>query len=106
MLTRGDDTAGLLRHIRVRVDGDLVALLRPMTAVEIAVAPGRHRVRASMDWTTSPELEVDVRPGERVEVRSGLPWSMLWRMVVTPRSTLTIARVDPPGAAGTSGTPR
>jgi len=46
-----------------------------------------------MDWTTSPALELDLAPGERAEVRSGLPLSMMWRMVTRPGATLTIARV-------------
>ncbi|NHT17838.1 hypothetical protein [Cellulomonas sp. IC4_254] len=96
VLSRGDDTAGVLRHIRVTLDGELVALLGPVTSVEIAVPPGRHRVRAAMDWTTSPALDLDLAPGERVEVRSGLPMSMLWRMITAPAATLTIARVDAP----------
>ncbi|WP_282945723.1 hypothetical protein [Cellulomonas endometrii] len=94
LLSRGDDSAGMLRHIRVTVDGAEVARLKPLTALEVEVPPGRHRVRASMDWTTSPALELDLAPGERVEVRTGLPFSMIWRMVTAPRATLTIERVE------------
>lgn len=94
LLSRGDDSAGMLRHIRVTVDGAEVARLTPLTALEVEVPPGRHRVRASMDWTTSPALELDLAPGERVEVRTGLPFSMIWRMVTAPRATLTIERVE------------
>lgn len=93
VLSRGDDSAGVLRHIRVAVDGELVALLKPRTVAEVDVPPGRHRVRASMDWTTSRALDLDLVPGEHVEIRTGLPFSMLWRMVTAPGDTLTIERV-------------
>jgi hypothetical protein len=94
VLTRGDDSAGMLRRIRVTVDGVEVAWLKPRTAAEVEVPPGRHRVRAAMDWTTSPVLELVLVPGERAEVRVGLPFSMIWRMVTAPRATLTIERAD------------
>jgi hypothetical protein len=94
VLSRGDDAAGVLRHIRVSVDGVEVALLKPLTSAEVEVPPGRHRVRASMDWTTSPALDLDLATGERVEVRVGLPLSMIWRMITAPRATLTIERVE------------
>jgi hypothetical protein len=94
VLSRGDDSAGVLRHIRVTVDGVEVALLKPLTSAEVEVPPGRHRVRAAMDWTTSPALDLDLATGERVEVRVGLPLSMIWRMITAPRATLTIERVE------------
>ncbi|WP_147794515.1 hypothetical protein [Cellulomonas sp. Y8] len=93
VLSRGDDSAGMMRHIRVTVDGELVALLKPRTVAEVDVPPGRHRVRASMDWTTSGALDLDLVPGERVEIRTGLPLSMIWRMVTAPGDTLTIERI-------------
>jgi len=94
VLSRGDDSAGMLRHIRVTVDGQPVALLRPSTVAEVDVPPGRHRVRASMDWTTSRAMDLDLVPGERVEIRTGLPLSMIWRMVTAPDDTLTIERME------------
>ncbi|GIG36503.1 hypothetical protein [Cellulomonas pakistanensis] len=93
VLSRGDDSAGMLRRIRVTVDGEPVALLKPRTVAEVDVPPGRHRVRASMDWTTSRAMDLDLVPGERVEIRTRLPFSMIWRMVTAPGDTLTIERV-------------
>ncbi len=93
VLSRGDDSAGMMRSIRVTVDGEPVALLKPRTVAEVDVPPGRHRVRASMDWTTSRAMDLDLTPGERVEIRTGLPLSMLWRMITAPGDTLTIERL-------------
>jgi len=93
VLSRGDDSAGVLRKIVVTVDGSPVARLSSGATVEVPVSPGRHNVVASMDWTTSPPVQIEVRADERIALRASLPWSGLWKMITSPKATLTLERI-------------
>jgi hypothetical protein len=46
-----------------------------------------------MDWTSSPELDIDLEEDEKVRVEVALPLSALWNMVRRPRTALTIRRI-------------
>lgn len=94
VLSRGDDSAGLMRKIVVRVDDAEVARLGINETVEVPISPGRHHVVASMDWTRSPRVDVEIAGDERISLRTSLPWSGFWRMLTAPRSTLTLTRVS------------
>jgi hypothetical protein len=61
-------TRDLLRGYRIVVDGRRIGTLRRGNEVTVALAPGRHRVRATIDWSGSPELEVDLAPGRTVRL--------------------------------------
>jgi hypothetical protein len=93
VLSRGDDSAGLLRKIVITLDGSPVARLGPGQTVEVSIPAGNHRVIASMDWTTSPSVEIHAEAGERVALQAALPWSGFWKMITSPRSTLTLERI-------------
>lgn len=93
VLSRGDDSAGVVRKIVVTVDGSPVARLSTGATVEVPISPGSHDIAASMDRTTSPSLQIDVRADERVALRASLPWSGLWKMITSPRATLTLERI-------------
>ena len=57
-----------LRAYRVVVDGRPVARLRRGQLRVVAVSAGRHRLYVRLDWwLRCPEVEVEVRPGERAE---------------------------------------
>ncbi len=61
-----------LRSYKVEVDGVEVGKVGRGEQVEFTVAPGRHNVRAVIDWSGSPVLPVDVATGEtaRLVVKS------------------------------------
>lgn len=54
------------RAYRVVVDGTERGTVRPGGSLEVTLAPGRHVVRAAIDWTGSPDVAVDLVPGGRV----------------------------------------
>ncbi len=92
-LRRGDDSAGLLRQVKIEVDGAVVAGLKPNSRTEVRLSAGRHTVRAILDWTKSEAKEVTVPADGRVVLTTALPWSGVWRMITAPNSTLTLEEV-------------
>lgn len=56
------------RSYRIKVDGTIRGSIKHGEEVRIDVLPGRHVVAAHIDWTGSPDLEVDVNPGETVKL--------------------------------------
>ena len=52
------------RRYRVVVDGEQVASIGRGQRLDLPVPPGRHAVVLQVDWARSPQLEVDVAPGE------------------------------------------
>jgi hypothetical protein len=58
-----------LRSYSVVVDSEVAAKIRPGQTVELPVAQGAHSVQIAIDWARSPELGVEVAPGETVELR-------------------------------------
>jgi hypothetical protein len=65
---RGVWRRDLLRSFRLDVDGEPRGTVRRGQVLELEVPAGRHAVRARIDWTGSPTLEVDVEPGASVTV--------------------------------------
>jgi len=57
-VTRSNDSAGILRKLKVRVDGETVGALRPGQTLTIEVGAGVHTVQGAMDWARSPVLEI------------------------------------------------
>lgn len=57
------------RRYRLLVDGTERGTLPPGGELALHLPAGRHVVRAAIDWTGSPELAVDVRPGRRTALR-------------------------------------
>lgn len=55
-----------LRRYRIQVDGEEIGKVRGGDEVAVTVAPGRHSIRARIDWTGSPDVDVDVAAGEHV----------------------------------------
>ena len=67
IVQRRYDGGGLLRRVRVLVDGHERATLRPGREVWLAVEPGPHLLQAHFDGTPSDDVLVAV--GERDVVR-------------------------------------
>ena len=60
------DLGGLLRTMRVELDGVVVAKVRRGREVEFEVPAGRHAVRVRQDWLTSDLVELNVEEGDYV----------------------------------------
>jgi hypothetical protein len=61
--------ADLRRSFTVNVDGEPTATVRRGDAVTIPVSSGAHRVRLTIDWCRSPDLDVYVAAGEELRIR-------------------------------------
>jgi hypothetical protein len=92
VVTRPDDSVGMLREALIHVDGSVAARLRPGRSATLDLAPGPHVVQAAMDWTTSAPLQVHAEPGETVHLEVSLPWSALWRSFTSPRTAMSLER--------------
>lgn len=55
-VTRSHDSAGILRRMKVRVDGRTVGGLRPGESLTVEVDEGVHTVQGAMDSARSPVL--------------------------------------------------
>jgi hypothetical protein len=91
-LSRPHDGGGILRRLRVEVDGQDVAALKQGESVAVPVPSGAHSVRGRLDWTSSPPLEVEVVDDDEVRIEVALPLSAIWNMIRRPGSALTIQR--------------
>lgn len=60
--------ADRLRPYGVSVDGHQIGKLRPGDRIVLAVPPGKRTVRAHIDWTGSPAVQVEVADKEQVEL--------------------------------------
>ncbi|GAB4079840.1 hypothetical protein GCM10028783_07880 [Modestobacter muralis] len=58
-----------LRSYRVQIDGAEVGSLACGEELVLPVVPGTYRVRAVLDWSGSPMVDVDVAAGETVTLR-------------------------------------
>ena len=71
------------RSYRIEVDGRRRGRLRRGRTVELKVPAGRHVVRARIDWTGSPELDVEVPAGSSVTCcvePAGGAWLAGWQV--------------------------
>jgi hypothetical protein len=76
---RAHDFCGIARRLRVLVDGREVGAVPYGQRAEFALEPGVRSVEVAMDWCRSEPYEVQVHPGELVEVEGGLRWrGLLW----------------------------
>jgi hypothetical protein len=88
-----------LRKVRIYVDGRYVGGLLSSESMAVRVEPGRHEVRARIDWTRSPVATIDASTGDRHRLVVSYPWSALWRTFWKPGSAVRLGP-DPraPGA--------
>ncbi|WP_127505430.1 hypothetical protein [Actinoplanes solisilvae] len=57
------------RTYQLEVDGQVAGVVRNGTELILPVRPGRHTVRAVIDWTGSAPLTVSVEGGDTVSIR-------------------------------------
>jgi hypothetical protein len=55
-----------LRRYQVVIDGEQVAAIKHGERVDLPVTPGKHTVFMQISWARSPQLELDVAPGQVV----------------------------------------
>ncbi len=86
--------AGIARRLPVRVDGEVVATLRPGERQAVEISPGHHVVQAKMDWCTSPPLPVDVAGDESLTVEVVCPLNMksIFKTFFRPKTSI-VARI-------------
>jgi hypothetical protein len=58
----------ILRSYAIHVDGRLRGTLMPGEELSLDVLPGRHVIRARVDWTGSPSQEIVVKRDSLVRV--------------------------------------
>ena len=85
-----------VRRIAVRLDGEVVARLYKGRSAHIKVEPGLHTVRASVDWTRSPHLSLDLADADEAAIEVSAPLSELWRTWIVPRSSLVCKQIECP----------
>jgi hypothetical protein len=73
-MTRAHDHVGIKRELRVLIDGDEVGEVSYGGRREFPLGPGTYSVQVAMDWCRSGPREVQVRPGEMVELVGGYRW--------------------------------
>ncbi len=61
------------RSYKVLLDGGTAGTIGAGETVTLTVPPGAHRLQLQVDWTGSPELELDLQTGETAEVVVGRP---------------------------------
>jgi hypothetical protein len=57
-----------VRRYQVIIDGERVAMIKRGQRIDLPVTPGRHVVFLQIDWARSPQLDVDVPPGEVISL--------------------------------------
>jgi hypothetical protein len=67
-VTRARDYCGVLRRLRVLVDGEEIGDVAYGQRGEFALEPGVYSLQVAMDWCRSEPYEVHVCPGEVVEL--------------------------------------
>jgi len=89
---RNREWSGLLRGVRLILDGVEVGRLRPGRSLTVRVAPGPHRLQARQDWAFSEELSLCVSEEERVPIRLAYPFSALKETLLRPKSAIHLHR--------------
>jgi hypothetical protein len=56
------------RRYQVVVDGEQAATIKRGEQLDLPVRAGRHTVFLKIDWASSPQLDLDVAPGEVVSL--------------------------------------
>ncbi|MEH0822147.1 MULTISPECIES: hypothetical protein [unclassified Micromonospora] len=94
---RGEDLGGLLRKMKIEVDGDVVAKLEQGSSIDLNMQPGRHVFRAKLDWQASAALEIYVTAESKIvlEISSGEYAQTFDGAFRRPDASLEIFQVSP-----------
>lgn len=90
LLRREQDGAGVFRKMKVTLDGEVVARLRPGAQVEVDVPPGPHGVQARMDWASSEVVQVTSDGDSRHCVAVGYRLSSFYATFFRPGTAIDI----------------
>lgn len=85
-VSRGADFGGLLRRMKVEVDGAVVAAVKQNGSVTVEVDPGSHVVRVRQDWMASAPVTVHVDAGGSAALHAEVPERALTLTVLLFRS--------------------
>ncbi|MBF5028515.1 hypothetical protein IRY44_02070 [Micromonospora sp. ANENR4] len=72
IVRRALDTGGLLRRIAIEIDGKVVARLNRGAVQSVDVTPGRHVVRAHLDWQSSAPVDLHLADTETIALETAL----------------------------------
>jgi hypothetical protein len=85
VIRRPDDWGGRLRRLRIFIDGEEVAGLRPNEVHTAELPAGPHNVRGQMDWATCAPLPIEVPDGGTVQVEVSMPYVAVLKAFVAPK---------------------
>jgi hypothetical protein len=85
------------RSYKIFVNGVKVETVGVRQTLDIPVVPGRHVLKAKIDWCGSRDLVLDVFPGQRViiDVRAGgMFYEKLFNQIFRPGQFLALTPVE------------
>lgn len=88
---RTNDFFGRFRRVKVLVDGQQAADLKPNESTDISLGSGRHEVQGAMDWTRSQVCSIDVSDSAPIVVEFSMPFfDALIESFVRPKQAIKI----------------
>jgi hypothetical protein len=93
-LVRPNDYAGRYRSLKVLVDGQQAAALKPNQRVSIVVGDGAHEAVGKMDWMRSRPTSFDIAGSEDVTVELSIPFGSIFDAVFRPRRAIRARMVS------------
>ena len=101
VVQRPQEWFGVLRDLKVIVDGKRVGGLRPRQYLSMDLPDGRHTVQGRMDWCTCRPFEVSVFESEATFVELSIPFRSFVKAFALPTRAIKVQEV--PGRS--DGTP-
>jgi hypothetical protein len=77
------------------VDGERRAWIAHGGSISLEVAAGHHAVQATVDWATTPAVELDIAEGETVDFRLSPGPGLAIINVMRPSKYLVLERIEP-----------
>jgi hypothetical protein len=90
---RPNDMGGRFRRLKIYIDGQEVAGLRPNQTYTAELADGVHEVRGRMDWARSKPLSVGVTGDELVSVEVSLPFRAAFKVFTDPKHAVQVRQL-------------
>ena len=96
-ITRPSAYFGKVRKLLVNVDGNNVGYVNNAETREFELGAGSHSVSVSMDWCSSPTLDIQVADDERVSLAVDMPGPMAsFQVMLAPKSLICLRYVESP----------
>jgi hypothetical protein len=76
VIARKGEWMNRARGFKVNIDGAEAGVIRNGRTEEFQVAPGKHTIMCKVDWCSSRDYSVDLKPGETtyLRVKNGLKY--------------------------------